>query len=124
MEPTKSQEISLSPSEDQVGLRIDQFLGKVPQIQSRTRAEHLISAQLVQVNSQNVKSSYRIQLGDLITVQIPLASDSETLAPLDLKLEILHEDSDLIVLNKPAGLGVHPSAGHAQDTLVNALVND
>lgn len=123
MEPTKSQEISLSPSEDQVGLRIDQFLGKVPQIQSRTRAEHLISAQLVQVNSQNVKSSYRIQLGDLITVQIPLVSNTETLAPLDLKLEILHEDSDLIVLNKPAGLVVHPAAGHAQDTLVNALIN-
>lgn len=106
-----------------MGLRIDQFLGKVPEIQSRTRAEHLIATNLVQVNQRAVKASYRIQLGDQILVQIPTESKSEILSPLDLKLEILHEDGDIIVLNKPSGLVVHPAAGHAQDTLVNALVN-
>jgi 23S rRNA pseudouridine1911/1915/1917 synthase len=105
-----------------LGLRIDKALSFVPEIGSRSRAEFLISQDLVRVNEKPVKSSYRITEKDLLTVTLPEAEKSE-LVPYDFPIQILHEDKDVIVVNKPAGLVVHPAAGHSQDTLVNVLLH-
>jgi len=105
-----------------IGLRLDKALSLNAQIHSRSRAEYLINLGLVRVNNKLVKSSYKIRVDDEIRVDIPEAETSE-LKPLALALDIVFEDEDLIVLNKPSGLVVHPAAGHSQDTLVNALIH-
>jgi 23S rRNA pseudouridine1911/1915/1917 synthase len=113
------QVIEITP--DMLGLRLDKALSFVPEIGSRSRAENLIDQKLVRVNGEQVKSSYKIDEGDKIEVSYPQAQTSE-LKPYDLKLDILFEDKDVIVVNKPPGLVVHPAAGHQDDTLVNALI--
>lgn len=103
------------------GLRLDKALSLREEIGTRSRASHLIDTAAVLVNGKPPKASLSIKSGDYIEVQIPGATPSE-LQPYDFKLNVLFEDEDLIVLNKPSGLVVHPAAGHAQDTLVNALL--
>lgn len=104
-----------------IGLRLDKALALLPQISSRSRASHLLESSSVLVNGKLGKASALIKENDLIEVTIPQPVSSD-LQPYDLKLDVLFEDADLIVLNKPSGLVVHPAAGHAQDTLVNALL--
>lgn len=101
--------------------RLDKYLSQQTEIHSRARAEYLIDERLVTVNGKPVKSSYRLKESDLVEVSLPEPKPS-VLEPLNLKLDIVFEDSDLIVVNKPAGLVVHPAAGHQSDTLVNALL--
>lgn len=107
---------------DSVGLRIDQFLAKKAEIQSRTKAIFLIENDLVKMNGVPPKSSARLKSGDVVEVTLPPARPTE-LQPLDLKLDVVFEDEDLLVVNKPSGLVVHPAQGHEQDTLVNALLH-
>lgn len=101
--------------------RLDKYLSSQPSISSRSRAEFLINSGLVTVNGKVVKSSYKIKSNDKVEVDFPEPKPTE-LIPLKMDLDILFEDSDLIVVNKPAGLVVHPAAGHQNDTLVNALL--
>ncbi len=101
--------------------RLDKYLAAQSPIQSRSRAEYLIDKGLVTVNGKPAKSSYKLKVLDLIEIDLPVPKPTN-LVPLDLKLEIIFEDSDLIVVNKPSGLVVHPAAGHENDTLVNALL--
>lgn len=101
--------------------RLDKYLSLQVSIQSRSRAEFLIDKGLVTVNGKIAKSSYKMKVSDSVEVTLPEKSTT-TLEPLDLKLDIVFEDSDLIVVNKPSGLVVHPAAGHQNDTLVNALL--
>lgn len=101
--------------------RLDKFLAENEKVGSRTRAAELIEQGLVLINSKKTKASQSLHHGDLIEVRIPQKAEL-SLKPLDLKLNIVFEDDELIVINKPAGLVVHPAAGHAHDTLVNALV--
>lgn len=118
----KFQEIVFIPEVEHVGVRIDKVIGALDAVGSRSRGEWLIDAGLVILGGKPIKSSYKIRTGDQFTLKIPLSSESTDLVPMKMDLEILHEDSELIVLNKPAGLVVHPAAGHEQDTLVNALL--
>ncbi len=104
-----------------LGQRLDKALSFVPEIGSRSRAESLLEKNLVRVNGVKPKSSMKISESDVIEVLFPESQPSE-LKPYDLKLDILFEDADVIVINKPAGLVVHPAAGHQDDTLVNALI--
>lgn len=107
-----------------VGLRLDKALSLDVDIASRSRAEHLISANLVTVNERIEKPSYRVKPKDKIVVElINVNHTSDKLIPLDLKIPVIYEDDDLLVIDKPSGLVVHPAAGHKQDTLVNALLN-
>ncbi|MBL7544705.1 MAG: RluA family pseudouridine synthase [Bdellovibrionaceae bacterium] len=106
---------------DHADSRLDKFLAQQAPICSRSRAEYLIDAGLVTVNRKPVKASYKLKENDFIEVKWPKPTSS-SLLPLDLPLDIVYEDSDLLVVNKPAGLVVHPAAGHANDTLVNALL--
>lgn len=103
------------------GVRLDKALALLPEIETRSRAAHLIDNNLVLVNGKACKASWQLKENDLIEITLPEAVPTE-LQPYDFKLDILFEDEDIIVVNKPSGLVVHPAAGHAHDTLVNALL--
>lgn len=116
--------IQLYISSDQVGSRIDTYLGQHPDIQSRSRASKLIDLGLVRLNGRSAKGSERLQVNDRIEVSLPQKSSSaHTIPAYELDIEVIYEDEDLAVVNKPSGLVVHPSAGHENDTLVNVLVH-
>jgi 23S rRNA pseudouridine1911/1915/1917 synthase len=102
--------------------RLDVFVAKALPHLSRARIQALVKAGLVVLNGTPVdKTSASLGVGDRIVVEEPPAIPTETLAQ-DIPLEILYEDSDLIVINKPAGLVVHPAVGNLDGTLVNALL--
>lgn len=113
--------LSLLVTEEYAGLRLDKFLSLNEKIRTRSRAEHLISADYVLVQNKKAKSSYTLKLHDQVDVRIPLEKERK-LEPVDLSLDIVFEDRDIIVVYKPAGLVVHPSAGHETNTLVNGLL--
>ena len=115
-----SAEFHIAPAE--AGSRIDQFLAaRVPAL-SRSRIQDLMKSGHVRVNGHETKASTRLRDGDHITITEPPPTPATTEAE-DIALDVLYEDSDLIVLNKPAGLVVHPAAGHWHGTLVNALLH-
>jgi len=104
------------------GQRLDQFLhGALPE-HSRSFLQKLIADGQVFVNGQPVKPSYRVRAGDEVRIEIPPPRPLEAL-PEKIPLDVLYEDADLIVLNKAAGIVVHPAAGNLEHTLVNALLH-
>lgn len=103
------------------GKRLDAWLGTQDADLSRSRIQDLIRSGHIRLNGRVAKPSQKLSLAMEISVDPPAAVDTELL-PEFIPLDILHEDSDLIVINKPAGLVVHPAAGHASGTLVNALL--
>jgi len=103
------------------GIRLDQFLAQNVGW-SRARLQKLLKSDLVLVNGRPRPASYRVRSGDGVVVSVPEPAPSH-LAPEALPLTILFEDQDLLVVNKPPGLVVHPGAGHRQGTLLNALVH-
>lgn len=103
-------------------LRLDQFLAKrLPEF-SRSRLQRLIRTGFVRLNNAITRPRQVVRGGDRIELTEPPLEKIETL-PEQIPLEVLFEDDDLIVINKPAGLVVHPGAGHPHHTLVNALLN-
>ncbi len=104
-------------------IRLDRALSQHPLIRTRSRAARLLEQGLITREGQPAKPSYITQAGDVIEISLPVESEPSDLIPLKFELDVLHEDNDLLVINKPAGLVVHPAAGHAQDTLVNALLH-
>ncbi len=114
--------IKFSISPDLAGLRLDKVLAALDEIGSRTRAQTLIENNKVKLGEQFPKSSHMVKEGELFIIELP-EPQTNHLEPLDLPLDILFEDEDLIVINKPAGLVVHPAVGHEKDTLVNALLH-
>ncbi len=104
-----------------VGQRLDKALSFVSEVGSRSRAATLIEQNRVQHNGKSARASTRVESTDKIEIDIPESKPTK-LQPYEFPIEILFEDTDLAVINKPAGLVVHPAAGHEQDTLVNALV--
>lgn len=88
---------------------------------SRNYAKNLIDKNMVTVNSKIVKASYSVCSNDKIEIKLPELAPTD-LVPYNYKLDIVFEDQDVIVVNKPSGMVVHPAAGHQQDTLVNALL--
>jgi 23S rRNA pseudouridine1911/1915/1917 synthase len=102
------------------GARLDAYLAARISDWSRARIQRLIEAGDVLINGRTAKSSYKLRDDDEIEVELtPLASTS--FAPEDIPIEVIYEDDDLIVVNKPAGLVVHPAAGISSGTLANAL---
>lgn len=102
-------------------LRLDKWLAEQISDLSRSHAAHLIEIEQVTVNGHFVKSSHVVKLNDVVEVSLP-ETESTELIPVDIPLDIKYQDQDLLVVNKPSGLVVHPAAGHQQDTLVNALL--
>lgn len=105
-----------------VGQRLDKWLMHDSEISSRSYAQDLIHKNHILVDEVAVKASYILKLNQKVTISIPDVV-SAGLQPFNFKLNILHEDAHVIVINKPSGLVVHPAAGHQQDTLVNALIH-
>lgn len=107
---------------DAAGKRLDQFLTHCIPSLSRSQVQRLIEKGNVLVNSKKERSSFRVRLNDEVEMIVP-PPEQITLSPEPIPLDILYEDDDLLVINKPAGLVVHPAAGHRSGTLVNALLN-
>jgi len=103
-----------------VDSRLDTYLASQIQTWSRARLQRLIENEDVVVNGRSAKASYRLRKGDEVEVEL-VASPVEVFAPENIPVDIVHEDEALIVVNKPAGLVVHPAAGMHSGTLANAL---
>lgn len=115
------EEWTIQTDEEQEGDRIDAFLSHFLEGYSRSYLQKIIKGGSVLVNGKSVKPNYRCRIGDEIHVEIPDPDPLEIAAePMDL--EILYEDSDLIFVNKPKGMVVHPAPGHYNGTLVNGLM--
>lgn len=102
------------------GGRLDTFLAD-QLAHSRTQAARLIAAGRVRVNDRVARASYRPAPGDRVTVDLPVDPPVRTITPAAIPLNVVFEDEHLLVIDKPAGLVVHPAPGHWDDTLVNAL---
>ena len=101
--------------------RIDRYLTEMLPEQSRSFFQKLIKDDFVMVNHIIVKVNYRLKTGDLIEIDIPDAVPTE-IVPENIPLDILYEDDDLLIVNKPKGMVVHPAVGHSTGTLVNAIM--
>jgi 23S rRNA pseudouridine1911/1915/1917 synthase len=117
-----SREDLIVPAED-AGIRIDRYLTSVLGGQSRSHIQRLIKDGKVTIAGHAVAANRIIKVGETITVDIP-SPVSPKPEPEDHDLDIVYQDPDLIVVNKPAGMVVHPAAGHADGTLVNALLHE
>jgi len=107
---------------EQAGVRLDSFLaGSLPEL-TRSAAQRLIEAGQVTVDGGIVRKSCRLTGGEAVAVELP-APEPVDARPQDIPLDVVYEDADVIVVNKPAGLVVHPAPGHPDGTLVNALLH-
>ena len=106
---------------DIAGERLDAFLARRAENMSRSAAQKLIEDGLVTRNGKPGRKNDKLNIGDSITYIVPEAKPVD-IVPTEIPLDIVYEDDDLLVINKPKGLVVHPAAGHADDTLVNGLL--
>lgn len=113
---------SFQIQEELVDERIDKCLSLLMDTLSRSYIQKLIKDGHVSVNNQVVKANYRVKSDDEICFYLPKSIEPE-ITPQDIPLDILYEDNDLIIVNKPKGMVVHPAAGHYKDTLVNGLLH-
>lgn len=104
------------------GSRIDKALASLQPEWSRTLIQQWMKEKRITVNDGAVKANYKVKTDDIITVEQPETEEYD-IAAEDLQLEIVYEDEDVLVVNKPSGMVVHPSAGHTQGTLVNGLMH-
>lgn len=109
--------------EDEAGLRLDRLLAAHLPTLSRSRIQAIIRSGGVQHNGKTTRPSETLRVGDTVTFCEPDPVPCETAEPEDIPLDILFEDSALIVINKPAGMVVHPGAGNTHGTLVSALLH-
>jgi 23S rRNA pseudouridine1911/1915/1917 synthase len=107
--------------EEQKGDRIDKVISSLDEEWSRTQVQQWIKEGHITVNGQQIKTNYKCSLNDKIEITIPDPEELDVVAE-DLNLEIHYEDSDVLVVNKPRGMVVHPAPGHMSGTLVNGLM--
>ena len=112
---------TFTPDDEQKNVRIDKFLSEQLPDQSRSYLQKLLKEGNVTVNEKPVKANYKVQLSDTVRLELPEPENPDIL-PEDIPLDILYEDHDVILVNKPKGMVVHPAAGHYTGTLVNALM--
>jgi 23S rRNA pseudouridine1911/1915/1917 synthase len=108
--------------ETYVDIRIDKYLSEKLEDKSRSYLQGIIEAGAVKVNNKLIKSNYKLKFNDMVVVSIPEPIELKVEAE-DIGLNILYEDSDVIVVNKAQGMVVHPAVGNNNGTLVNALLN-
>lgn len=107
--------------EEHAGIRIDKLISDQNETLTRNHIQNLIEQGHITVNQKHVKSNYKVKSGDQICIQMPEPEDIH-IEPEDIPLDIVYEDEDLLVINKPKGMVVHPAAGHYSGTLVNAVM--
>ena len=101
--------------------RLDQYIAQNENDLSRNMIKKLIEEGQITVNGKNVKTSYTLQVGDTIKIIVPEVKETK-LEAQEIPLDIVYEDSDIIVVNKPKGMVVHPAVGNPDGTLVNAIM--
>ncbi len=115
------EEMSFAIQKEESGKRLDAFLKEAIDDASRNFLQGLISQGAVLVNDKTAKANYKVKENDMIFITMPDPVDVE-IKPQKMDLDIVYEDEDVLVVNKPAGLVVHPAHGHYDDTLVNGLL--
>ncbi|MER1955911.1 MAG: RluA family pseudouridine synthase [Solibacillus sp.] len=109
--------------EEFAGERIDKALSLMESTWSRSQIGNWLEQERITVNGVNVKAKYKVKAGDVIEIDVPDVMEELEIIPEDLNLEIVYEDADVLVVNKPRGMVVHPAPGHASGTLVNGLMH-
>ena len=120
MPPADPERLEVTDAHD--GARLDHFVTAVVPERSRAQIQRLIREGHVLLNRKTVRASHAVRTGDTVDLQVPAAAPAAP-EPEALPLSILHDDPDLVVVDKPAGMVVHPAAGHDRGTLVNALLH-
>ena len=118
---TSTEVLVFEVDEASMGIRVDAWIAELTGV-SRAQVRRWVDAGRVLVPGAKVRASYRVSLGDSIEAR-PIEAVEMELTPEAIPLDVLHEDEDLIVIDKPAGLVVHPAPGHPNGTLVNALLH-
>jgi 23S rRNA pseudouridine1911/1915/1917 synthase len=119
-EPSLPPRIEVPP--EAAGTRLDTWLSRLPGAPSRNRVQQLVKDSLVLVNGAPAKRAHELAGGEVVEIEWPGAEDDWPW-PQDIPLDIVHQDESVIVINKQANLVVHPSAGHPDNTMVNALLH-
>lgn len=114
--------MNIKVNEKNVGKRIDSFIPMVQEDISRSMVQKLIEQKNIKVNGKETKHSYKLKLNDEIEIFVPEAKEINLKAQ-DIPLNVIYEDNDIIVINKPKGMVVHPANGNPDGTLVNAVMN-
>ncbi|CAM4029038.1 pseudouridine synthase [Bacillus manliponensis] len=117
-----SEVVQVTVTEEQKGERIDKFVSNINDEWSRSQVQQWIKDGVVTVNGKDIKGNYKVRVNDEITVTIPDPEELDIL-PEDMNLEVYYEDADVLVVNKPRGMVVHPAPGHTTGTLVNGLMH-
>ncbi len=120
--PDKSESLVWHVPATAAGERLDRYLARELPDYTRSQIRHLIDDGYVHLNGQQVKAGQALRVGDLIAVRLPPVQPAE-LVPEAIPLDVIYEDRMIAVINKPAGMVVHPAPGHARGTLVNALLH-
>ena len=107
----------------QAPLRIDRYIVSKMEQTSRHRVQLALEAQYVRVGDRPVKANYKVRPGDVITIMLPYQRRGFEVHPEPIPLDIVYEDDDLLIVDKPAGMVVHPGFGHFSGTLINALAH-
>ena len=105
----------------QIPVRVDKYMFEKLQHSSRNRIQKAADAGFVHVNDKPVKSNYKVRPGDIVTLMMDRPHFDTTIEPEDIPLDVVYEDEQLMVINKPAGMVVHPGCGNFNGTLVNAI---
>ncbi len=122
MSNSEASSVSILVNPEEAGLRLDRLLVSRLEAMSRTRVQALVRAGATKLGDRTIGDpGHRVKLGDHIVIELPEPEDAEPKAQ-SIPLSIAYEDDHLVVVDKPAGLVVHPSSGHADGTLVNALL--
>jgi 23S rRNA pseudouridine1911/1915/1917 synthase len=122
MTDKSAKKLTLVVTEDQSGRRLDQVLVSADPELSRTRVQGLIDQGLVRVDGSGAKASVKVKAGQVVTLVVPAVAPSDLLPDATVCFDIIYQDEDLLVINKPPGLVVHPAAGHETGTLVHGLL--
>ncbi|MGX5611977.1 RluA family pseudouridine synthase [Bacillus toyonensis] len=117
-----SEVVQVTVAEEQKSERIDKFVAEINSEWSRSQVQQWIKDDVVTVNGKSVKVNYKVKENDEITVTLPDPEELDIQAE-DMNLEIYYEDADVLVVNKPRGMVVHPAPGHTSGTLVNGLMH-
>ncbi len=112
--------LTLTASDEDVGKRVDVFAAQSGEL-TRSAIGKLLESGAVTVNATPIAKNYRIRRGDVVEITLPTPAPCEAI-PQNIPLDVVYEDDDLIVINKPVGMVVHPAAGNPDGTLVNALL--
>src|SRR5690606_7656856 len=116
------EDLTIEMTEEMAGERVDKAVSSIDEDWSRSQIANWVKEGAVKVNGITVKPNYKVRLQDVIIVTPPELEELDVV-PEDLNLEIVYEDEDVLVVNKPKGMVVHPAPGHARGTLVNGLMH-